>query len=551
MVNSVDYKRWEKVTLVSQLLIAGFVFVTEIINNALLYVTRTQGYGPETIVEKLLRYLVLTTVINFGLILISQIILKFSNKNDEESNYIFRRMILMLATVLICTDVAYSHYQFADTLVIFIVPIMICILYEDVFFSKITFFLCTAGMTVAIVARASDDGYNKDIGPEAAIALSFLISEYIFARLIMKTLHARRLELAKAMANAERMNAAEERVQLSLKTFETLARALDAKDKYTNGHAERVSIYSTILAKKLGYSEEEIEKLKYEALLHDIGKIGVPDSILNKPDKLTDVEFSIIKSHTVVGGDILKDMLVAPGARDVALHHHERFDGRGYPEGLSGENISRNARIVCIADTYDAMSSDRIYRKALSREIIREELIKGRGTQFDPQMLDVFLELFDNYKLRADKEGQVKTNNYDHIQEYLRDDIDSALYRISNEEKPNSNQDIDKYLRNIGLRYKQDIVILCFSLKKQDISVDESQFADKVDKVMERAIKKCIRTTDIYYKYSDMVHYVIFVNVDETVVDVIAKRILFEYNESDYKDIYEVNYELGKSSRDE
>lgn len=182
---------------------------------------------------------------------------------------------------------------------------------------------------------------------------------------------------------------------LSREIVETLAVTIDAKDRYTNGHSFRVARYSTALAGKLGWGEEDIKMLGGEALLHDIGKIGVPDAVLNKPGRLTDEEFTIIKSHTLVGDTILGHSGSLMDAAKVARHHHERYDGRGYPDKLQGEEIPLHARLVAIADAYDAMRSDRIYRKGLAPDVIRSEMIKGRGTQFDPALLDHFLELLD------------------------------------------------------------------------------------------------------------------------------------------------------------
>ena len=175
-----------------------------------------------------------------------------------------------------------------------------------------------------------------------------------------------------------------------------MAVSIDAKDRYTNGHSVRVAAYSAKLAKALDWPEEESYALWEEALLHDIGKIGIPDSVLNKPGRLTDEEFGVIKSHTEIGGRILGHSSSLLAAADVARCHHERWDGRGYPAGLSGEAIPSHARIVSIADAYDAMRSDRIYRKGLEPKRIREELVKGCGTQFDPSYLKAFLQLMDD-----------------------------------------------------------------------------------------------------------------------------------------------------------
>ena len=184
--------------------------------------------------------------------------------------------------------------------------------------------------------------------------------------------------------------------RLSKEMVETLARAIDAKDRYTNGHSFRVSEYAVKLARRLGWEEKEVADLQREALLHDIGKIGVPDAVLNKPGRLTDVEFETIKSHTTIGKKILEGMEGMDAAAEAAAYHHERYDGRGYPEGLKGNAIPSHARVISIADAYDAMRSDRVYRKGLPQEVIREELIKGKGTQFDPELLPVFVRMLDD-----------------------------------------------------------------------------------------------------------------------------------------------------------
>ena len=187
--------------------------------------------------------------------------------------------------------------------------------------------------------------------------------------------------------------------QMSYETILTLANAIDAKDPYTKGHSTRVSQYSACLAESLGWDKEKVNDLRFAALLHDIGKIGVPDSILNNPKSLTDVERDIIRSHTTIGKDMLKDKVMVDFADEVAGCHHERFDGTGYPSGLKGGDIPMEARIVAIADSFDAMSSDRVYRKACEPEHIRSELKEGKGTQFDPYLTDLFINLWDQGKL--------------------------------------------------------------------------------------------------------------------------------------------------------
>lgn len=540
---TIEYERWDQVVITAQLIIASVVCVIEILNNTLLYVTRSQGYGPDTIVEKLLRYLVVTTVFNFGMVILSKIVEKRFDDDIE------KRYLLMFLTTLICTDVAFSHYQFAVTLAIFVIPIVISILYEDGQLTTFTTIISTVGDLVAILARAMDPEYNKDIGPEAVIALALPISVMVFARLITKTLFERRNAVKEAVIRAEKSNAAAEKMALSFKMLETLAGTIDAKDKYTNGHSMRVAIYATRLAEELGWEQERIEKLRYEALLHDIGKIGVPDAILNKPSKLTDVEFDLIKSHTVVGADILKNMVAVPNATEVARYHHERFDGRGYPSNISGSAIPMNARIVCIADSFDAMSSDRIYRKALTREVIREELIKGRGTQFDPELLDVFLGLFEGHKL-DNVIAMVFEPEHNNEQKYVMEDIENVIRKVTEmEEHKNSLYEFDKfykYMRNIGLRYNRSIEVISIEIVKEDSTVSHD-IDDEISDVLQIAIRKNIRAVDVYYKYSVSKHMLILLDAGIDNIDIIQQRILFDFNSNILSEGFTLHFSLNES----
>lgn len=181
--------------------------------------------------------------------------------------------------------------------------------------------------------------------------------------------------------------------KVTLNSIMAIANTIDAKDTYTSGHSIRVAKCSEEIARTLGWEEAEIQNIHYIALLHDIGKIGIPDSILNKPARLGNEEFAIIKKHPVIGGEILKDIHMIEHVAEGALYHHERYDGKGYPHGLKGEEIPLCARIVGIADAYDAMTSNRVYRSKLSDEQVISEFERCRGTQFDPELTDLFLEM--------------------------------------------------------------------------------------------------------------------------------------------------------------
>jgi putative nucleotidyltransferase with HDIG domain len=178
----------------------------------------------------------------------------------------------------------------------------------------------------------------------------------------------------------------------------TLANTIDAKDAYTNGHSTRVAQYSVMIAKRMGYEGAKLQLVEYAALLHDIGKIGIPNEIINKPSRLTDEEYAVIKTHPGIGSKILEEISEIPDIAIGARYHHERFDGKGYPEQLVGEKIPEIARIIGVADAYDAMTSNRSYRDLLSQEIVRGEIEKGKGTQFDSDIADVMLQIIDNDK---------------------------------------------------------------------------------------------------------------------------------------------------------
>ena len=197
--------------------------------------------------------------------------------------------------------------------------------------------------------------------------------------------------------NAELKDTNEKLEKAYLETVETLRYTVEAKDTYTRGHSDRVSEYSVLIGKYLGLPEEELHKLKVGGLFHDIGKIGVPDSILLKNAKLTDDEYSEIKNHPSIGAHILSNASIFQDIIPIVKHHHERYDGRGYPGKLEGENIPYLARIAAVADSFDAMNSKRSYRDPLPIEVIISEFERCRVIQFDPEIDDVFLDILKNH----------------------------------------------------------------------------------------------------------------------------------------------------------
>ena len=234
--------------------------------------------------------------------------------------------------------------------------------------------------------------------------------------------------------------------KITLQMMESLSTTIEAKDEYTRGHSRRVAQYAALIAENLGWSKEEIQNLKNCAYLHDIGKIGIPDQILNKPGKLTNEEFNLIKQHTTIGQDILKDITIIPHIDEVTRSHHEHYDGTGYPDGLKGNEIPIQARVIALADSYDAMNSRRIYRNALSHGRIYHEIQMNAGTQFDPEITKVFLKLMDNGSL-YNLENEILPTQEDTINKFISDVVTTMQ---DQEETKNIDYLTGLPVRNIG-----------------------------------------------------------------------------------------------------
>ena len=196
-------------------------------------------------------------------------------------------------------------------------------------------------------------------------------------------------------------------VEMGKQTVIAIARTVDAKDARTSEHSKRVALYSRLIAESCGLDKKECDEIEWSAQMHDIGKIAIPDNILNKDSRLTDEEYAKMKTHTTEGAKILSDFTLLDHVIEGAEFHHERYDGRGYPKGLAGEDIPMYARIIGVADAFDAMTANRVYRKQMDFSYVLGELEKGRGTQFDPQYVDKLLQLIH--------EGTIDLNKIYHV----------------------------------------------------------------------------------------------------------------------------------------
>ena len=269
---------------------------------------------------------------------------------------------------------------------------------------------CPATASIPTVFLTADEDAESETRGLEAGAMDFIKKPFVPEVLLTRVRHI--IELTRLQNDLESqvrekteavIQQQEKLNRLSIQIVMTLSGAVDAKDKYTNGHSKHVAEYSREIARRYGYDEARAENIYLIGLLHDIGKIGIPDTIINKPDRLTDEEYEIIKTHPAMGWHILQNIPEFPELAIGAHWHHERFDGRGYPDGLAGTDIPEEARIIAVADAYDAMTSRRSYRDVLPQAVVRREIAKNIGTQFDPTFGKIMLEMIDqdtDYQMR-------------------------------------------------------------------------------------------------------------------------------------------------------
>ena len=265
-----------------------------------------------------------------------------------------------------------------------------------------------------ILKRVTDDGIpllmRGGNGGDSIMAIPFKIRSRVFGilisitrdgnhRFIEKDLYLLNFMADKASFLIENMALYENIFENLFSTLYAFVETIEARDPYTKQHSARVTSYSISIAKAIGCSQEEMEVLNVSATLHDIGKIGVPDHILLKPGRLTEEEYAVIKRHPLIGSNIIGHQAMWIDEKDIIKHHHERWDGNGYPDGLKGEKAPFFSRILSVADVYDAMTSDRSYRKRLSEDAALREIQENAGTQFDPKIVEVFLGLYHQNKI--------------------------------------------------------------------------------------------------------------------------------------------------------
>ena len=410
------FSRASKVRRLS-LFLMGLSATVLLIADRLAYIHRgdvsAAGYWIVRICNFLVFFLTNSIVYTFNMYL-TDLVRVYGKQEKVPWPLKLNEIILFLANILIIisqftglyyTFDEYNNYQRSDLFIIgYIIPICVFILqlYIILIYRKslprllfISLILFTVMPVLASIMQFYLYGLSLINLTIVGLVVMLRICELVSTRKHLDRAKQLEIELLKQEKSSMRM--------LVEQTATALAETIDMKDNYTHGHSTRVAAYSEMIAKELGWSEEQRNNLSYIALLHDVGKIGIPAEIINKDSQLTDEEYAIIQTHPVLGFQILSKVNRIPDLSLGAHYHHERYDGKGYPDGLKGEEIPEIARLIAVADAYDAMTSKRSYRDALPQETVRAEVEKGIGTQFDPKFARIMLKLIDqetNYDMR-------------------------------------------------------------------------------------------------------------------------------------------------------
>ncbi len=360
--------------------------------------------------------------------------------------------------------------------------------------------------------------------------------------------------------------------QMTINMGYTLAAAIDSRDMYNKNHSEHIADYSVLIGRKLGYCKEELSKLKYAAMLHNIGMISVPDAFINKRGPLDEFEKASMREHTTYGAKILHNVSMVDGIDKVAHFHHERFDGSGYPTGISGEEIPLMARIVGLADAYDSMKADRPYRAAMTDEQIIDELNAQKGKQFDPELVDIVLELINENAMVTSDEEEIDISDIIGEEGLIIPELDELDEEDLKEvKKPLSNVDdvmkdmeetgtyfgaMDlsykdfarhfKYLSNVDDRFGHNTELVLITISAKEGCELDFDIIDGVMDYMEEIIKRQIRNVDVVNRYSPLQFLVLLMGTEKANVSIAMGRIFDEFKRSKYGEVLEPEFSLCK-----
>ncbi len=506
-------------------------FFAEII---MFLVKRSYSMIEQSEAEYLIRHLILSTGISLVIVLIAYIMMQKYRTDERVCNYI--PVITLTALV---TAVGSIHPNFPMLTMLLLFPIFLSTGFGERELCSTTLVMSLFGETVILLSRWYESmklGRADNLFlPEACLTYVILLAGGFVAQAMVV-----RVKDIMDADFQERENAHTQSMNMQMVT--TLVNTIEAKDPYTNGHSNRVAMYAREIAVRAGKDEEYLDRLYYMSILHDIGKIGIPDRILTKREELTESEQSVIRTHPMVGAEILSDITQMPGIEIGAKSHHEFYDGSGYPEGLSGEDIPEEARIIAVADAYDAMTSERSYRMAYTQEQVREEIRRGRGTQFDPRFADIMLDMIDkdqNYAMH----GTDMDDLFGIVQ--LR-----AL--LGKEEEKNGAlqassagfEEIYHFLRRYARRNACEVQLVLITMATENQMPGETWFHEEWMEKLSTTVKKCVRQTDVACQLGLSQYMVILTDTSTVNADIALLRIKNAWEKLEHNPGYTISFEV-------
>ena len=514
-------------------------FLTGLIMEVVFFLIR---FGAEELAQPvgnyLIWHLILPSGINLVLFLAAILLMKRYETDSRSLNYIPVVTLVLQVAVL-----GTFHYSNSLLMTLFLFPIFLETVYGDRDLCQTAILLSFLCETILLLVRwyLTMRGGNDDPAflPEAVLVYAILaVGGALAVRMVDRFLNLRDAE-AKERERETAMN-------MNMQMVTALVNTIEAKDPYTNGHSNRVAMYAREIAVNAGKSEEYLQRLYYMSILHDIGKIGIPDRVLKKPGELNPEEMSIIQTHPVVGAEILSDITQLPGVEIGARSHHERYDGTGYPEGLAGDQIPEEARIIAVADAYDAMTSERSYRSAYSQADARREMESGRGTQFDPRFLDIMLDMIDrdeNYEmhgtdtddllgivqLRAllgreeERKGALLTNSsgFEEIYHFLR-----------------------RYARRNACEVQLVLITMEFKNSQSGQDLSDPALHERWMEYLADVVKKTVRQTDVESPLGLSQYMVILTDTSNVNADIALMRIRHAWEELGENPGYRLSFEV-------
>ncbi len=479
-------------------------------------------------------HLVITTGINLGIVLIAHILMQKYKHDDKVRNYI---PLMTLAALV--TAIGSMHPTFPMLMLLYLFPIFLSTGFNDRDICNTTLIVSLLGETVILLIRwyeSMQTGSSDPMFlPEACITYVILVTGGI----VSQTMHVGVRDIQDADYQ-ERENVKTKNMNMQMVT--TLVNTIEAKDPYTNGHSNRVAMYAREIAVRAGKDEEYLNRLYYMSILHDIGKIGIPDRILTKRGELTAGEQSVIRTHPMVGAEILSDITQMPGIEIGARSHHEHYDGTGYPDGLAGDAIPEEARIIAVADAYDAMTSERSYRMAYSQEQVREEIRRGRGVQFDPVFADIMLDMIDKDENFA-MHGTDTDDLFGIVQLRAllgRDEEKNGALQASSA----GFEEIYHFLRRYARRNSCEVQLVLITMSNENTMPGETWFHEEWMGKLSATVKRCVRQTDVECQLGLSQYMVILTDTSTVNAEIALMRIKNSWEKLEHNPGYTLSFEV-------